>query len=566
MTFLHPLALVGLVAATIPALLHLLERRVPPEAEFPPLKYLSEAKRQSARRLKLRHLLLLFLRTALVALIVLAAARPLLPSPAGGAAVHVPTALAVILDNSPSAGAVVDGRAVFDRLKVVARGSLAGAAASDRLWLILADGVPRAGTREALVASVDSTTVSARRLDLTSAVREAARLVDGEPFPAREVHVVSDLQQTALGSGRVDVPRGVRILALAPPSQEPLNRGIGAARASDGALVVTVVGTPGAGAAPVTVRVHGREVARALAAPGSTVSIALPSLAPGWWVGEVLLDPDELRADDRRVFAWRRAPPARVTAQSGAGPFVAAALAVLEQAQRVGRGSDVSIGDRPQAGAAVSVVVPPADPALVGQVNRDLAGRGAGWRFGSRGTPGPIVAATAAAAGISGTPVLRRQRLESATGADSTVLATVSGEPWLVHDAGILLVGSRLDTAWTALPGRPGFVPFIDALVNRLARGETPVVEAEGAPHVEFHIRGADTVGATVYGLDPRESDLTPAPAELVRRVLGADVRDAAAFAAERFAGTRGADVSGLLLALALLVAAGELGVATLTR
>src|SRR5438034_6408617 len=39
-TFLHPLALVGLVAAAIPALLHLLERRVPPEAEFPPLRYL----------------------------------------------------------------------------------------------------------------------------------------------------------------------------------------------------------------------------------------------------------------------------------------------------------------------------------------------------------------------------------------------------------------------------------------------------------------------------------------------------------------------------------------------
>src|SRR5205823_603549 len=72
-TFLHPLALVGLAAAAIPALLHLLERRVPPEAEFPPLRYLSEAERQNARRLKLRHLLLLLLRTALIVLLVLAA-------------------------------------------------------------------------------------------------------------------------------------------------------------------------------------------------------------------------------------------------------------------------------------------------------------------------------------------------------------------------------------------------------------------------------------------------------------------------------------------------------------
>ncbi|MGH7538273.1 MAG: BatA domain-containing protein, partial [Gemmatimonadales bacterium] len=64
MIFLYPLALLGLVAAAIPALLHLFERRTPPEATFPPLRYLTEAERQSARRLRLRHLLLLVLRTA----------------------------------------------------------------------------------------------------------------------------------------------------------------------------------------------------------------------------------------------------------------------------------------------------------------------------------------------------------------------------------------------------------------------------------------------------------------------------------------------------------------------
>src|SRR6266852_3090477 len=75
-TFLHPVALVGLAAAAIPALLHLLERRVPPDAEFPPIRYLTEAERQSARRLKLRHLLLLILRTALIALLVNAEPLP----------------------------------------------------------------------------------------------------------------------------------------------------------------------------------------------------------------------------------------------------------------------------------------------------------------------------------------------------------------------------------------------------------------------------------------------------------------------------------------------------------
>src|SRR5947208_9985108 len=379
-TFLHPLALVGLAAAVIPALLHLLERRVPPEAEFPPLRYLSEAERQNARRLKLRHLLLLILRTALIVLIVLAAARPLFPTQARAGSLHEPTALAVILDNSASSGLVVDGRPALERLKAAARGSLARATASDRLWLVLADGVARAATPEALLETVDSAAVSARRLDLTAAVRAATRLVDAEPLPAREVHVVSDLQRTALGPGRAGVPRGVQVLALAPPpaSQAPANRGVGAARVTDGAAAVSIVGTPGTGAAggaaPVTLRIHGREVGRALAVPGSTVSITLPPLGPGWWVGDVVLDADELRADDRRWIVWRVAPPARVAASPGGGPFVAAALAVLEDGQRVHRGgTEVAIGDRPEAGTPVSVGVPPAEPALLGQAIRALA-------------------------------------------------------------------------------------------------------------------------------------------------------------------------------------------------
>jgi len=575
-TFLHPLALVGLAAAAIPALLHLLERRVPPEADFPPLRYLSEAERQNARRLKLRHLLLLILRTALIVLIVLAAARPLFPTQASGGSLHEPTAVAVILDNSVSSGLVVDGRPALERLKAMARGSLARATASDRLWLVLADGVARAGTPDVLLATLDNAGVSARRLDLTAAVRAATRLVDAEPLPAREVHVVSDLQRTALGPGRAAVMRGVRVLALAPASRAPANRGVGAARVTDGAAAVDIVGTPGAGAGgavPVTLRIHGREIGRALVAPGSTASITLPPLRPGWWVGEAVLDADELRADDRRFLVWRVAAPARVTALSsaGGGPFVAAALAVLEEARRVGRGTEVAIGDRPEAGTLVSVVVPPAEPALIGQANRALAARGGRWRFGSAGTPGPI--ARAAVPAIAGLQVTRRYRIEvvtgdagRGTGNDTTVLATVNGEPWLVRDGSVLLLGSRLDTAWTALPAAPAFVPFVDALVNRLARGEAPVSEVEGAPRVEFRTRGGDTIGAIISGLDPRESDLTPASPALVREVLGADVLDGAAFMAAGFAGAGRRDGSGLLLALALLIALGELGVATRTR
>jgi len=577
-SFLHPLALLGLAAAAIPALLHLLQRRVPPELDFPPVRYLSAAERESARRLKLRHLLLLILRIALIVVIVLAAARPLVPRRGGGA--HQPTAAVIILDNSPSSGAVVDGGLVLDRLRVAARSSIARTTSADRLWLMLCDGVLRGGTREALLAIIDSTHSGWQRLDLVQAVERAARMVDAQPLQGREVHVLSDLQRTALVSGRAAVPPGVRVLAL-EPGRAVANRGIASVTVSEGAAIIVLSGS-GAGGndspQPVPVTIHigggrrdrGEIAARGLATPGSAVTVSLPaqSLAPGWWLGEAALEPDELRADDRRPFTWRVAPPARVTATSGAGSFVAAALAVLEEGRRVSEGREVVIsgGETSPASAGAAIVQPPADPALVGQANRALASRGVPWHWGQLGTPGSITAPQVPV--LEATPVARRYRLEGGSGGD--VLATVNGEPWLVRSGNVVLLGSRLDTAWTALPTAPGFVPFIDALVNRIAIGQAEVSSAEGAPHVEFRTRGADTVGATVFGPDPGESDLTPATPALATAAFGgrdrAEVLSANDFAIERFSGTRRADASVLLLILALLLAATELVVATRTR
>ncbi len=587
MSFLHPLALLGLAAAAIPALLHLLQRRVPPELDFPPVRYLSAAERESARRLKLRHLLLLLLRTALIVVIVLAAARPLVPVRGGGA--HQPTAVVIILDNSPSSGAVVSGGVVLDRLRVVARSSLARTTAADRMWLMLCDGVLRAGMRDALLAILDSTHAGWQRLDLVDAVGRAARTVDAQPLPGREVHVLSDLQRTALAVGHADVPRGVRILALQPGSAVT-NRGIASVTVSEGAAVIelsrsTVAGGDNPQPVPVTIRIGGarrdRErgsgeiAARGLATPGEggatrsavTVSLPVQSLAPGWWLGEAALEPDELRADDRRPFAWRVAPAARVTAAPGAGSFVAAALAVLQQGRRVSDGRDVVIsgGEAAPPAAPHAIVQPPADPALVGQANRALAARGVPWYWGPPGTPGTIAAPRLTA--LAGTPVARRYRLE---GASDEVLATVNGDPWLVRSGNVVLLGSRLDTAWTSLPTAPGFVPFVDALVNRIVIGEADVNAAEGAPRVEFRMRGTDTVGATVFGPDARESDLTPATPALVTAAFGGrdrvEVLSANALSAEAFSGTRRADASAILLVLALLLAALELVVATRTR
>jgi hypothetical protein len=47
----------------------------------------------------------------------------------------------------------------------------------------------------------------------------------------------------------------------------------------------------------------------------------------------------------------------------------------------------------------------------------------------------------------------------------------------LVRSGNVVLVGSRFDPAWTELPVSAAFMPFMDLLLNRIARGELAVVD-----------------------------------------------------------------------------------------
>lgn len=101
MTFLNPALLLGLIAAAIPILLHLLNLRRLRTIEFSTLTFLKELQRTRIRRLKIRQLLLMVLRTLLVMLLVLAFARPTLKgSIMGSIGSHGKTTIVLLIDDS----------------------------------------------------------------------------------------------------------------------------------------------------------------------------------------------------------------------------------------------------------------------------------------------------------------------------------------------------------------------------------------------------------------------------------------------------------------------------------
>ncbi|MEX0725935.1 MAG: BatA and WFA domain-containing protein [Planctomycetaceae bacterium] len=80
MSLLNPLLLYGLAFTAIPVVLHFLLRPKPKKLLFPALRLVKIRRKQSVRRLRLRHIWLLLMRIAVIALIILAVARPSLPA------------------------------------------------------------------------------------------------------------------------------------------------------------------------------------------------------------------------------------------------------------------------------------------------------------------------------------------------------------------------------------------------------------------------------------------------------------------------------------------------------
>ena len=325
--FLHPWVLVGLAAAAIPVLLHLLARREPPTVLFPAVRYLVSTTREHQRRLKLQNLLLLLLRTLLIVLLVLAAAAPSMPL--SGVPGHAPSALVLIVDNSPSTGAVVDGSPQLARLLAAGRQVLARATPEDALWLITADGIPRRGDRVNLGEILAGLKVSPRRLDLGSAVTLAGDVLGPEPRPG-EIMLLTDLQSSALSPAQPAAP----LIVSRPSTPAPPNVGIATLdvgsqpwSSEGGRVSLSFTGDSGP-PVPVSARLDDRPARQALAHVGTPISLTLPGAATGWWTLSAELGPDEFRADDRRVAAVRIAPVARVD-WDAATRYAAAACEVL---------------------------------------------------------------------------------------------------------------------------------------------------------------------------------------------------------------------------------------------
>lgn len=102
LSFLNPLLLLGILGASIPIIIHLINKKKAVSHKFAAIDFLLETKKRIYVKFKLRQLILLILRASLLVFLATALARPLIRNFGGVAEKNIPTSNVIIIDDSYS--------------------------------------------------------------------------------------------------------------------------------------------------------------------------------------------------------------------------------------------------------------------------------------------------------------------------------------------------------------------------------------------------------------------------------------------------------------------------------
>jgi len=490
MTFLAPwlLALAGAIA--VPLLIHLMRRRMGARIEFPAARYLARAEREHSRTLRIRNLLLMFLRVLALLAVAVAAARPVARWLGSG---HAPTALAIVVDNSLSSGVVVNGHPLLDQFKGMARDVLGAATATDRVWLVTIDGRVLGGSIGILRDEINRLEPLAGAGDPGVALSRAAGVVRASGLDAKQIALVTDGQRTEWQ--QVPALSDAQVLLYAPSTAPPANRAVTLAESRPtrwtprGAVAARFLSHD---STTYRITLGGRTLARGTAAPNEEVVVHAAPPERGWVAGTVELEPDELAGDNVRYFAAWIGPAPAVTASPAAGPFVKSAIDVLRASERVTDGRDIAVVTGDELNSLPALITAPTDPVRLGTANRALERAGVPWRFGARRAG----ESTVHGAGFDGVTVNVRYELVAQAGASADTLAVVGRDAWIVAGPRYVILGSPLTADATNFPVRASFVPWLGGVLTERLVGEPGQVIA-AAPGARLpRPRWADAISA----------------------------------------------------------------------
>ena len=238
MTFLNPAVLFGLLAASIPILIHLFNLRKLKRIEFSTLAFLKELQKNKIRKVKLKQWILLALRILIILFLVLAFARPTLKGLAiGGTTSAAKTTAVFIIDDTFSMSVIDNQGSLLNQAKATANSLLKNFQEGDEAALIL---VSQAGKSDINLSksiidfqkSIDAIEPAYQSGILHSALTKAVQVLSQSKNFNKEIYVLSDFQagrladEKSLSDFSQVLDERVRVYAINYSGKEIFNLGI----------------------------------------------------------------------------------------------------------------------------------------------------------------------------------------------------------------------------------------------------------------------------------------------------------------------------------------------------
>ncbi|MBX9654316.1 BatA domain-containing protein [bacterium] len=214
LSFAAPWLIGGLALAGLPILIHLLHRQRHQVMEWAAMKWLLAAMKKNQRRIQIQQWILLAVRTAIIALIVLAMMKPVLEQTQGLFSALAPNKHHIIvIDNSLSMQFGEGNLKRFERAKEMADAILDDARQGDFASVIVMTSPPTVLVGDAspyLVAvadEVDGITPWDGTARIEQITEPLAQICKASPVSRRQIYLITDMQRsTWLGEGdRADV-------------------------------------------------------------------------------------------------------------------------------------------------------------------------------------------------------------------------------------------------------------------------------------------------------------------------------------------------------------------------
>lgn len=190
----------GTLAASLPIIIHLLNRRKFREVRWAAMRFLLAAIRKNQRRVRMEQWLLLAVRTLIVLLVAMAMAKPFLEAAGLPLMAGQRTHTVLVLDGSLSMGYAPADATRFDQAKAIAKQMVKDAPRGDAISVILMGAPPKvvvgdpSYNHDEVSREVEALALPHGGTDLAASLEAIVRVLDASDIRQKQVVFLTDMQ------------------------------------------------------------------------------------------------------------------------------------------------------------------------------------------------------------------------------------------------------------------------------------------------------------------------------------------------------------------------------------